>query len=175
MCITIRSIDDDYKVHEDVIGLYGIPSQDAATVVEAIRDALTRCDLSMDKCRGQGFDGAANMSGIYNGVSALILKQQPKAIFVHCAAHCLDLAVHDLTGSCFVIGNSMSFIKEIIDFVRRSPKRLAILQKISNEATMSKANLTQLCPTRWTMRAESYSSLLNNYQLGRVKQSELQT
>ncbi|CAF2253610.1 unnamed protein product [Rotaria magnacalcarata] len=106
-------------------------------VVEAIFDILTRCGLNTSACRGQSYDGASSMSGIYGDVSALVLKQQSKAFFVH----------------------------YIIDFVSRSPKRLAILKEISNQLSMPYSNLTSLCPTRWTMRAESYNSLLNNYKL----------
>ncbi|CAF4440919.1 unnamed protein product, partial [Rotaria magnacalcarata] len=75
------------------------------------------------------------------------------------------LAVHDLTSECPTISNCILFAKDIIDFVSRSPKRLAILKEISNQLSMPYSNLTSLCPTRWTMRAESYNSLLNNYKL----------
>ncbi|CAF4395017.1 unnamed protein product, partial [Rotaria magnacalcarata] len=77
-----------------------------------------------------------------------------------------NLAVHDLTSECPTISNCILFAKDIIDFVSRSPKRLAILKEISNQLSMPYSNLTSLCPTRWTMRAESYNSLLNNYKLG---------
>jgi len=161
-------VDNNYQVIEDVIGLYEISRQNAPTVVEAILDALTRCGLDMRDCRGQSFDGASNMSGLYGGVSALILKQQSKAIYVHCNAHCLDLAIQDLTNGCITIRNCMSFVKEIIDFIRRSPKRLNILKETSTEMSMPYTHLTPLCPTRWTMRAGSYSSLLQNYELGKT-------
>ncbi|CAF3011380.1 unnamed protein product [Rotaria sp. Silwood2] len=75
---------------------------------------------------------------------------------------CLDLAVHDLIDQCATISNCISFVKEIIDFVRRSPKRLAILKEISNQLSMSYSNLIPLCPMRWTTCAESYDSLLKN-------------
>jgi hypothetical protein len=122
----------------------------------------------MVNCRGQGYDGASNMSGVYGGVSSLILNEHPKATYVHCVAHCLDLAIHDVINQCAVIGNCMSFVKEIIDFIRRSPKRLAILKEISNQMVVPCTSLTALCPTRWTMRAESYHSLLKNYELGNI-------
>ncbi|CAF2059648.1 unnamed protein product [Rotaria magnacalcarata] len=79
--------------------------------------------------------------------------------------HESNLAVHDLTSECPTISNCILFAKDIIDFVSRSPKRLAILKEISNQLSMPYSNLTSLCPTRWTMRAESYNSLLNNYKL----------
>lgn len=39
-----------------------------------IRDILIRCSLPISQCRGQAFDGASNMSGIRNGVQALVKK-----------------------------------------------------------------------------------------------------
>jgi len=42
---------------------------------------------------GQGYDGASNMSGQFQGVQAHIRVKYPKAIYVHCAVHSLNLAV----------------------------------------------------------------------------------
>ena len=35
------------------------------------------------------------MNGIYTGIHKLILAKQPKAMYVHCAAHNLNLMVND--------------------------------------------------------------------------------
>jgi hypothetical protein len=105
------------------------------------------------------------MSGIYRGVSALILKQQGKAMYVHWNAHCLELAIHDVTGKCTTICSCLSYVKDIIHFIRRSPKRLAITKEISEQIDIPYTTLTALCPTRWTMRAGSCGSLLENYEL----------
>ncbi len=51
--------------------------------------------LGISKCRGQGFDGAVNMSGIYTGVQARIQKRQPNAAYAHCAVHNLNLVLND--------------------------------------------------------------------------------
>ncbi|CAM4821130.1 unnamed protein product [Rotaria magnacalcarata] len=109
LCVGIRFANDNYEIFEDVHGLYELSRQNAEAIVES-------------------YDGASSMSGIYGDVSALVLKQQSKAFFIHCNAHCLDLAVYDLTNECPTISNCILFAKDIIDFVRRSPKRLAILK-----------------------------------------------
>lgn len=54
---------------------------------------LISCGVQCDVLFGQGFDGASNMSGKFNGVQAIIREQYPQAIYVHCAAHSLNLAV----------------------------------------------------------------------------------
>ncbi|CAF3748930.1 unnamed protein product [Rotaria sp. Silwood1] len=108
------------------------------------------------------------MPGIYGGVSSIILKQYSKAIYIYCVAHCLDLVVHDLTDQCASIGNCILYVKDIIDFIRRSPKRLIILKEIFYQILLSYTNLTALCPTRRTMHAESYGSLSKIYEQGHL-------
>ncbi|CAF2141050.1 unnamed protein product [Rotaria magnacalcarata] len=53
LCITIRSVDSNYNVFEDVVGLYATSTQNASTIVEAIYDVLVRCGLDMINCRVQ--------------------------------------------------------------------------------------------------------------------------
>jgi ubiquinone/menaquinone biosynthesis C-methylase UbiE len=62
------------------------------------------------------------MNGIYNGVAANILRKSKNAHFVHCNAHCLDLALQDLTKDSVVIDRALSIIKDIVQFVRKSAK-----------------------------------------------------
>ncbi|CAF0998843.1 unnamed protein product [Rotaria sordida] len=127
--------------------MYEISGQTAPTIVEAILDALIRCGLGIINCPGQSYDGASNMFGVYGDVSALILNRQSKDVYVHCNTHCSDLHIQDLTYQCATIRNSISYVKHIIDFIRRAPKHLAILTEISTQIFLSYTNLTALCPT----------------------------
>lgn len=63
-------------------------------VTICILTGLKPNDLSIDKLRGQGYDGAANMSGEYSVVQARILEKAPYAKYVHCAAHNLNLVLN---------------------------------------------------------------------------------
>ena len=44
---------------------------------------------------GQGYDGASVMSGKHRGVAALIKAEAKLAMYVHCYAHRLNLALVD--------------------------------------------------------------------------------
>ena len=63
--------------------------------------------MSISRLRGQGYDGASNMSGEFIGLKSIILKENESAFFVHCFAHQLQLALigvakkHDLIGIFF--------------------------------------------------------------------------
>ena len=113
------------------------------------------------------------MSGVHNGVAANILRKQKKAYFVHCNAHSLDLALQDLTKESVAINVALNITKDIVNFVRRSPKRLYIAEKLSFDLSINSSRLKPLCPTRWTVRASSMNSLLVNYQLVKSVMQEL--
>ena len=51
--------------------------------------------LNLSDCRGQCYDNGANMKGKEGGLQARILKINPKALFVPCANHSLNLVVVD--------------------------------------------------------------------------------
>lgn len=90
MNITVQRVDSNYDIHEDTLDLVQLPDTKAVTFFCVIKDVLTRRSLPLSQCRGQAFDGASNMSGIRNGVQALI-KQEARALYVHCLAHTLNL------------------------------------------------------------------------------------
>ena len=57
--LCLRSMDDDLVPHEDLIGLYKVLNICADTLVSCIRDALIHMNLSMNRCKGQCYDGAS--------------------------------------------------------------------------------------------------------------------
>jgi hypothetical protein len=67
------------------------------TTSEALKLALFKIldnhKLSISRLRGQGYDGASNMRGEFNGLQRKILDENPYAFYVHCFAHRLQLVV----------------------------------------------------------------------------------
>ena len=47
----------------------------------------------MSFLRGQAYDGAGAMAGSAEGVATHIQNQYPKVIYIHCAAHRLNLCI----------------------------------------------------------------------------------
>ena len=60
-----------------------------------LKDVLLRMNFDLHSCRGQCYDGAANMSGTKNGVSSQIKLEESRVIFVHCYGHALNLVAGD--------------------------------------------------------------------------------
>ena len=92
ICLRYMS-DDTNQTHEDFVGMYETGSTTAETLTLLTKDALCRFGLDLHNCRGQAYDGASNMSRRLSGVQARISAQYPKAIYIHCFCHSLNLAV----------------------------------------------------------------------------------
>ena len=60
-----------------------------------LRDTLSSFGLSLDQCRGQGYDGVSNMVGCLKGLSTRVSADFPLALFSHCNGHMRNLAVQD--------------------------------------------------------------------------------
>lgn len=110
------------------LGFYNTDSTTSKILTDIILDILHRFDLSTSNIRGQCYDGAANMSGIFNGVQARILEIEEKAFFVHCTAHNLNLVVQDSVKSITECRDTLNIIKDLINFIKDSPRRLAIFK-----------------------------------------------
>uniref|UniRef100_H3AKX0 HAT C-terminal dimerisation domain-containing protein n=1 Tax=Latimeria chalumnae TaxID=7897 RepID=H3AKX0_LATCH len=175
--ICIRWV-DDYNVREDPIGLNEIPSQDAQTITNVLKDALTRCGTPLANCRGQAYDGGSNVSGKLNGVATKLKKEVPNAIYVHCLSHCLNFAVQGIcktqkTGSTEnpnLIHEALAFMHEVAKLIRLSPKKHCILQEIKQNISTgempTRSNLQPLFPARWTIRANAINAVLQCYRDG---------
>ena len=105
------------------------------------------------------------MSGLLNGIAAIILRKSKNAYFVHYNVHCLDLALQDLTRDSVLVDTALNITKNIVQFVRKSPKRLNIVQKLSINSSTPSTNLKPSCPMRWTVRASLMKSLSINKEL----------
>ena len=67
LTIIIHWVDMNYDIHEDLISMVHVPATTTATLTAVIKDVLMRCILPLDLCRGQAYDGAANMMGTCQG------------------------------------------------------------------------------------------------------------
>ena len=120
----------------------------------------------------QGYDGASAMSGMFNGVQAIVRKQLPAAVYVHCSSLTLSTA-------CKLpqIRNANGIVGEVADFFSRSAKRVALFRSCVEEVApdMKRKKLVQLCETRWVERNDAIISFVQLYSsiLAAVEKYEL--
>lgn len=103
--------------------------------------------INADKLVAQSYDGAAVMSGDKSGVQTLVRQRFPKAGFIHCRAHVLNLV---LLHSCVNNKKSSRFfntLSPLASFFSQSPKRCEKLKEYME------TKIPNVCKTKW-----SYSS-----------------
>lgn len=80
---------------------------------------MKSCSTTCEYLIGQRYDGASNMSGKYNGVQAILREKYSKAIYVHCTAHTLNLAITNAS-NIHPIRNCLGIIEKLYDFFNTS-------------------------------------------------------
>lgn len=97
---------------------------------------------------GQCYDGASAMSGKRAGLKTLLQNDNPKAVYVHCYAHTLNLAMNDVFKIEGRLESTLSVCNEICKLVKNSPKRDALLKMFKEEDMDTSPGLRTMCPTR---------------------------
>jgi hypothetical protein len=100
-------------------------------------ECLKSIGLEVKYLVGQGYDGAATMSSRFNGVQAQIRIDHPMALYIHCASHCLNIAI---SYSCNVveIRNYMGIMQSVCTFFRYHKKQNILQESFKNIVTESK-------------------------------------
>ncbi|CAI0460737.1 unnamed protein product [Linum tenue] len=93
MAIVLRFVDANGLIQERFFSIVHVENTTSKTLYSAIRSILSFYKFPIQNLRGQGYDGASNMRGEWNGLQALFLKDSPQAYYVHCMAHRLQLSL----------------------------------------------------------------------------------
>jgi hypothetical protein len=100
------------KLREEFIGFVRAAETTGETLADLFISTLEQYGISIENMRAQGYDGAANMSGIHRGVQARIKEIVPTANYVHCKVHVLNLAIVHVSQDASV-RTMMATIQEI--------------------------------------------------------------
>ena len=156
LVLCIRSVSDNYVVHEDMVGLYQLDDTTSSTIHSCLKDSLLRMSLQIENCRGQAYDGAQPFQGHINGVAKKFKDSNASAISVHCLAHCVNLCLQEITRNS----------KPIIQLIKYSPKRQNVFERIkAQQSSLSTAVIRTLCPTRWTVCSGAMQAIISNYKV----------
>lgn len=142
------------EVHEHFLSFIEIDNSSGAGITDKIIEVLESHNLSVANMRGQSYDNGSNMRGRHSGVQSRILNLNPRAFFVPCSAHTLNLVVND-SASCCVEGITFfDIIQHLYVFFSSSTQRWALLKKHITGFT-----LKSLSETRWASRIDALKPL----------------
>lgn len=113
LTIVVRYVNEKGIIVERFLAFLENVGHKGVNMVDAILDFLKSSGLTILDCRGQSYDNAKNMSGIYNGVQIRILGLNPLTLFVPCSAHSLNLVLEHAAGSSSEVLRFFMFVQNI--------------------------------------------------------------
>lgn len=142
------------EIREHFLGFCPVTNSTGQGLSDFLLNYLKEMDIDIADMRGQGYDNGANMKGKHNGLQKKILDINPRAFFVPCAAHSLNLVVNDAAKSSLEVTNFFNIIQEIYVFFSASTYRWHILMK-----ELPKLTVKPLSDTRWESRIDAIKTL----------------
>lgn len=98
---------------------------------------------------GANFDGASVMMGVRTGVRALLQRDFPAIIVIHCVAHKLELSVLDAAKSMPYLQKFEATMKSIFNFYHFPPKRRRELAEMADLVSTMLTNYSSVKAVRW--------------------------
>ncbi|CAL9011090.1 unnamed protein product [Prunus brigantina] len=179
MAIILRFVDGQGFIRERFFDIVSVADTNALTLKNEICKVLGNNGILVENMRGQGYDGASNMRGSWNGLQALFLEDCPYAYYVHCFAHRLQLALNGAAKDVKVVWRFFLMLTNIVNFVSASAKRrneLNLIRKTelkelldSGELETGKGlnqarTLKRAGATRWGSHFASITSLMSLFK-----------
>lgn len=129
LLFVLRFVDKDCQIREEFLDSQCTDWITGEVISGVILGKLEQWGLKIDDCRGQGYGGASNMPSQVRGVQGLISQKNPKALYVHCNSHVLNLVIVKAC-SLPTIRNMAGTITEIANFFNYSPKQQRCLETV---------------------------------------------
>ncbi|XP_050063320.1 zinc finger MYM-type protein 1-like [Aphis gossypii] len=151
LALCVRYIDKENNANESFLKFIQVQSLSGKNLADSILNGLRH-------------DGASNMSGQFQGVQAQIRSKYLKALYVHCAAHSLNLAV-STASNIKPVRNCLGIIEKLYVFFNAPKRNAVLLSAIENGNTDQKVKtLKRLCATRWVQRYDSVNDFIELFE-----------
>ena len=162
LSLVLRFVDGEGKIREEFIGfIHCNEGTSGQAIADNIFHKLDELGIDIMNCRGQGYDGAGNMTRKNKGV---VRDRNPKALGCHCQAHILNLCIARACKITSVMMNKIRCMQELFDY----PKRMELLLKLTDESdipNVEKKKLKDCCRTRWVQRVDSFEIFLQMFKV----------
>ena len=160
MSIIVRYVvlqQNNVEVRESFFGFFAMKGKTAAIFTNQLLECFEQDNISIQDCRGLGFDNAATMSGIHTGVQTRIRELNPLAVFVPCCNHSLNLVgVHAAEVNPEVI-TFFGTLDRLFAFFSQSTGRWDVMKR------HLQISLKRHADTRWSSKAEAVKPVFKQY------------
>lgn len=172
LVLAVRYVTSDGAPCERFLTFIPSAGHKSVEMFKSVMNELENLKINIDDCRGQSFDNASNMAGVYNGLQAKIKEKAPLALFIPCAAHSLNLVGSSAAESCGEACKFFMLLQEIYVFFTCSTKRWECLTSVMS-TSYQKKTIKKVCPTRWSARDDACQSLRESWEEVHIALTEI--
>ena len=145
--------------HERFISYIHCEGLHASALTSYIFQVLDGLQINIKNCISQCYYGASVMSGTYSGVSARIMEENPRAIYSHCHAHQLNLALVDTCKNLSAASDFFSLLESLYVFMSSFIPHSLFIKKQKVLGFTREIRLVKLSDTRWSCRHTSIKAI----------------
>jgi len=120
-------------VKETFFGYLNVLDTMGRGLLELFLEKIDTWSLDIQDCRGQSYDNGSNMKGKNAGVQARMTELNPKAFYVPCASHSLNLVIEDGAKSSTAALTFFGTLTRLYTIFSLSPVRWNILKSNVSE------------------------------------------
>lgn len=131
------------KICEHFLGFVPIEKATGLQLSEILINQLSEMQIPIEHMRGQGYDNGSNMRGLRAGVQSRIRNINPRAFFVPCSSHSLNLVVNDMASTSLEATIFFGIIQKTYVFFAASAQRWDTLKRHISSLTLKPLSTTR--------------------------------
>ncbi|XP_037683692.1 zinc finger MYM-type protein 1 [Choloepus didactylus] len=146
-------------IKERFLGFLDTEDISGTNLHKIIKTYLQHIGVDLNKIRGQAYDSTTNLRGKFSKIATEFKKEEPRALYVHCYSHFLDLAVIRFCKEVKELRSTLSTLTSLFNTMYMSGEMLASFQnicKLSQNKTCKKHS-SQSC---WTVHDRTLLSVI---------------